>query len=360
MLKAIEEKLANLKKRSLEINDLLIQQDIASDIQKFTQLNKELSDILPIVETYDAMNELTVQQEEAKSLLESEDTEIASLAEDELLVLNTKLEDIESKLKILLLPKDEADAGAAYLEIRAGAGGEEAAIFVADLYRLYSRFAERQNWKVEEINLRPAEQGGMKEVIAKLNGNNVYKYMKFESGVHRVQRVPETESQGRIHTSTVTVAILPEVEEISDIDLDKSDLRIDTFRASGAGGQHVNKTDSAIRITHLPSGMVIECQDDRSQHKNKAKALALLAAKLKEKELEEQQASIASERKILVGSGDRSEKIRTYNFPQGRVTDHRIKLTQHNLDQVMDGDIFTICDALISENQLAQLENLES
>ena len=360
MLKAIEEKLANLKKRSLEINDLLIQQDIASDIQKFTQLNKELSDILPIVETYDAMNELTVQQDEAKSLLESEDTEIASLAEDELLVLNTKLEDIESKLKILLLPKDEADAGAAYLEIRAGAGGEEAAIFVADLYRLYSRFAERQNWKVEEINLRPAEQGGMKEVIAKLNGNNVYKYMKFESGVHRVQRVPETESQGRIHTSTVTVAILPEVEEISDIDLDESDLRIDTFRASGAGGQHVNKTDSAIRITHLPSGMVIECQDDRSQHKNKAKALALLAAKLKEKELEEQQASIASERKILVGSGERSEKIRTYNFPQGRVTDHRIKLTQHNLDQVMDGDIFTICDALISENQLAQLENLES
>ena len=360
MLKAIEEKLANLKKRSLEINDLLIQQDIASDIQKFTQLNKELSDILPIVETYDAMNELTVQKDEAKSLLESEDTEIASLAEDELLALNAKLEEIESKLKILLLPKDEADAGAAYLEIRAGAGGEEAAIFVADLYRLYSRFAERQNWKVEEINLRPAEQGGVKEVIAKLNGNNVYKYMKFESGVHRVQRVPETESQGRIHTSTVTVAILPEVEEISDIDLDKSDLRIDTFRASGAGGQHVNKTDSAIRITHLPSGMVVECQDDRSQHKNKAKALALLAAKLKEKELEKQQASIASERKILVGSGDRSEKIRTYNFPQGRVTDHRIKLTQHNLDQVMDGDIFTICDALISENQLAQLENLES
>ena len=196
MLKAIEEKLANLKKRSLEINDLLIQQDIASDIQKFTQLNKELSDILPIVETYDAMNELTAQQDEAKSLLESEDTEIVSLAEDELSALNTKLEEIESKLKILLLPKDEADAGAAYLEIRAGAGGEEAAIFVADLYRLYSRFAERQNWKVEEINLRPAEQGGMKEVIAKLNGNNVYKYMKFESGVHRVQRVPETESQG--------------------------------------------------------------------------------------------------------------------------------------------------------------------
>jgi len=300
MLKAIEEKLANLKKRSLEINDLLIQQDIASDVQKFTKLNKELSDILPIVETYDAMNELTVQKDEAKALLENEDTEIVSLAEDELLALNSKLEEIESKLKILLLPKDEADAGAAYLEIRAGAGGEEAAIFVADLYRLYSRFAERQNWKVEEINLRPAEQGGVKEVIAKLNGNNVYKYMKFESGVHRVQRVPETESQGRIHTSTVTVAILPEAEEISDIDLEKSDLRIDTFRASGAGGQHVNKTDSAIRITHLPSGMVVECQDDRSQHKNKAKALALLAAKLKEKELEEQQASIASERKILV------------------------------------------------------------
>ncbi|MEK9649607.1 MAG: peptide chain release factor 1 [Gammaproteobacteria bacterium] len=360
MLKTIEEKLFNLKKRSEEINDLLAQQGVASDIQKFTKLNKELSDIMPIVEAFDEMNVLLNQKKDTKSLFDSDDDEIVSMAEDELLILNKKIASIESKLKILLLPKDDADAGAAYLEIRAGAGGEEAAIFVSDLYRLYTRFAERQKWSVEEINIRAAEQGGLKEVVIKLNGNNVYKYMKFESGVHRVQRVPDTESQGRIHTSTVTVAILPDVEEVDDINLEKTDLRIDTFRASGAGGQHVNKTDSAIRITHIPSGMVVECQDDRSQHKNKAKAMALLAAKLREKELQERQASRASERKILVGSGDRSEKIRTYNFPQGRVTDHRIKLTQHNLDQVMDGDIVSICDALISENQLAQLENLES
>lgn len=360
MLKAIEDKLINLKARSAEINNLLIQPDIASDIKKYTQLNKELAEILPIVEAFDEMNDLKKQKQEAKLLLNNDDNDIISLAEDELLLIEKQLDVMDSKLKILLLPKDEADAGAAFLEIRAGAGGEEAAIFAADLYRMYTRFCERQKWKAEEINIRAAEQGGIKEVVAKLNGNNVYKHMKFESGVHRVQRVPETESQGRIHTSTVTVAILPEVDEVDDVELEKSELRIDTFRASGAGGQHVNKTDSAIRITHLPTGMVVECQDDRSQHKNKAKAMALLAAKLKQKELQDRQASIASERKILVGSGDRSEKIRTYNFPQGRVTDHRIKLTQHNLDQIMDGDILSICDALIAENQLAQLENLES
>ena len=360
MLKAIEDKLIHLKARSVEINHLLIQQDIASDIKKYTQLNKELAEILPIVKAFDEMNDLKKQKHETKFLLNSDDNDIVSLAEDELSIIDKQLDVIDSKLKILLLPKDEADAGAAFLEIRAGAGGEEAAIFAADIYRMYTRFCERQKWKVEEINIRAAEQGGIKEVVAKLNGNNVYKHMKFESGVHRVQRVPETESQGRIHTSTVTVAILPEVDEVDDVELEKSELRIDTFRASGAGGQHVNKTDSAIRITHLPTGMVVECQDDRSQHKNKAKAMAHLAAKLKQKELEDQQASIASERKILVGSGDRSEKIRTYNFPQGRVTDHRIKLTQHNLDQIMDGDILSICDALIAENQLAQLENLES
>ena len=247
----------------------------------------------------------------------------------------------------------------AYLEIRAGAGGDEAAIFAADLFRMYSRLSERQGWKLEIVNSKQSEPSGLKEVVVKINGQGVFKFLKFESGVHRVQRVPETESQGRIHTSTVTVAILPEVDEVQDIEIDKSELRVDTYRASGAGGQHVNKTDSAVRLTHIPSGVVVECQDDRSQHKNKAKAMALLAAKLKQNEIDEQQTTIASERKILVGTGDRSEKIRTYNFPQGRITDHRIKLTQHNLDQVMDGDMISICQALITENQLAQLSNLE-
>ena len=259
----------------------------------------------------------------------------------------------------MLLPKDEADDGAAYLEIRAGAGGDEAAIFAADLFRMYSRLSERQGWKVEIVNTKQSEPSGLKEAVVKINGQGVFKFLKFESGVHRVQRVPETESQGRIHTSTVTVAILPEVDEVQDIEIDKSELRVDTYRASGAGGQHVNKTDSAVRLTHIPTGVVVECQDDRSQHKNKAKAMALLAAKLKQNEIDEQQNIIASERKILVGTGDRSEKIRTYNFPQGRITDHRIKLTQHNLDQVMDGDMISICQALITENQLAQLSNLE-
>ena len=252
------------------------------------------------------------------------------------------------------------DSGSAYLEIRAGAGGDEAGIFAGDLFRMYTRLSEREGWNLEIMDIKPSEQGGLKEVVAKLNGKSVFKVLKFESGVHRVQRVPETESQGRIHTSTCTVAVLPEVEEVRDISIDKNDLRVDTFRASGAGGQHVNKTDSAVRLTHIPSGLVVECQDGRSQHKNKEKAMSLLAAKLKQQEIDDQQESIASERKILVGTGDRSEKIRTYNFPQGRMTDHRIKLTQHNLDQIMDGDIKSICDALLAENQLAMLSQLES
>ena len=224
---------------------------------------------------------------------------------------------------------------------------------------MFSRLSERKKWKIELISSRESEKGGFKEIVAKISGNNVYRYLQFESGVHRVQRVPETESQGRIHTSACSVAILPVVESLDEVEIDKSEIRVDTFRASGAGGQHVNKTDSAVRLTHIPSGIVVECQDGRSQHKNKEKALSLLSAKLKQQELEEQQESIASERKVLVGTGDRSEKIRTYNFPQGRMTDHRIKLTQHNLDQIMDGDIKSICDALLSENQLAMLSQLE-
>ena len=282
------------------------------------------------------------------------------LAEDDLKSYQDIPEKLEQELKFMLLPKDSADDGSAYLEIRSGAGGDEASIFAGDLFRMYSRLSERQGWDLEVIDIKPSEQGGLKEVVAKLNGKSVFKVLKFESGVHRVQRVPETESQGRVHTSTCTVAVLPEVEEVQDINIDKNDLRVDTFRASGAGGQHVNKTDSAVRLTHIPTGLVVECQDWRSQHKNKEKALSLLAAKLKQQEIDNQQESIASERKILVGTGDRSEKIRTYNFPQGRMTDHRIKLTQHNLDQIMDGDIKEICDALLAENQLAMLSQLES
>ena len=353
-------KLDQLQERINEIQNLLVDSDTVKDIEKYTLLNKEFSELKPIVEKFDEYNEILESIKEANEIIDSGDKDLKSLAEDELKSLQDKPEKFEQELKLMLLPKDSADDGSAFLEIRAGAGGDEASIFAGDLFRMYTRLAERESWNLEVIDIKQSEQGGLKEVVAKLVGKSVFKVLKFESGVHRVQRVPERESQGRIHTSTCTVAILPEVEEVQDINIDKNDLRVETFRASGAGGQHVNKTDSAVRLTHTPSGIVVECQDGRSQHKNKEKALSLLAAKLKQQEIDSQQESIASERKILVGTGDRSEKIRTYNFPQGRMTDHRIKLTQHNLDQIMDGDIKTICDALLAENQLAMLSQLES
>lgn len=352
-------KLQSLKLRSAEIHEALAKEGATDDMTQFTQLNKEHSEITPIVDLFQLLQDAEKELNGAKELLDSGDSELIELAKTEVTANQEKIVELEKNLKFMLLPKDEADDGAAYLEIRAGAGGDEAAIFAADLFRMYSRLSERQGWKVEIVNIKQSEPSGLKEAVVKINGQGVFKFLKFESGVHRVQRVPETESQGRIHTSTVTVAILPEVDEVQDIEIDKSELRVDTYRASGAGGQHVNKTDSAVRLTHIPTGVVVECQDDRSQHKNKAKAMALLVAKLKQNEIDEQQNTIASERKILVGTGDRSEKIRTYNFPQGRITDHRIKLTQHNLDQVMDGDMISICQALITENQLAQLSNLE-
>ncbi len=352
-------KLESIRVRSTEIHEALAKEGATDDMAQFTQLNKEYSEITPIVDLFQSLQDVEKELIGAKELLDSGDLELIELAKIEVTSNQEKIAELEQKLKFMLLPKDQADDGAAYLEIRAGAGGDEAAIFAADLFRMYSRLSERQGWKVEIVNTKQSEPSGLKEAVVKINGQGVFKFLKFESGVHRVQRVPETESQGRIHTSTVTVAILPEVDEVQDIEIDKSDLRVDTYRASGAGGQHVNKTDSAVRLTHIPTGVVVECQDDRSQHKNKAKAMALLAAKLKQNEIDEQQNIIASERKILVGTGDRSEKIRTYNFPQGRITDHRIKLTQHNLDQVMDGDMISICQALITENQLAQLSNLE-
>ena len=356
---SIINKLESLRSRSTEIYEALAKEGATNDMANFTQLNKEHAEISPIVDLFKLLQDAESELLGAKELMDSGDLELVELAKTEVASNQDKILELEKSLKFMLLPKDQADDGAAYLEIRAGAGGDEAAIFAADLFRMYSRLSERQGWKLEIVNSKQSEPSGLKEVVVKINGQGVFKFLKFESGVHRVQRVPETESQGRIHTSTVTVAILPEVDEVQDIEIDKSELRVDTYRASGAGGQHVNKTDSAVRLTHIPSGVVVECQDDRSQHKNKAKAMALLAAKLKQNEIDEQQNTIASERKILVGTGDRSEKIRTYNFPQGRITDHRIKLTQHNLDQVMDGDMISICQALITENQLAQLSNLE-
>ena len=353
-------KLDQLENRINEIQDLLLDSETVKDIEKYTLLNKEFSDLKPIVDKFNEYNQITKSIEDANEIINSGDKDLKILAEEELKESINKPEELEQELKLMLLPKDSADAGSAFLEIRSGAGGDEASIFAGDLFRMYTRLSEREGWSLEVIDIKPSEQGGLKEVVAKLNGKGVFKVLKFESGVHRVQRVPETESQGRVHTSTCTVAVLPEVEEVQDINIDKNDLRVDTFRASGAGGQHVNKTDSAVRLTHIPSGLVVECQDGRSQHKNKEKALSLLAAKLKQQEIDNQQETIASERKVLVGTGDRSEKIRTYNFPQGRMTDHRIKLTQHNLDQIMDGDIKTICDALLAENQLAMLSQLES
>ena len=353
-------KLDQLKNRIAEIETLLVDSETVKDIEKYTQLNKEFSELKPIVAKYDEYKKIIKSIDDANEIIKSGDEDLKLLAEDDLRINIDKPEALEQELKFMLLPKDSADDGSAYLEIRAGAGGDEAGIFAGDLFRMYTRLSEREGWNLEIMDIKPSEQGGLKEVVAKLNGKSVFKVLKFESGVHRVQRVPETESQGRIHTSTCTVAVLPEIEEVRDISIDKNDLRVDTFRASGAGGQHVNKTDSAVRLTHIPSGLVVECQDGRSQHKNKEKAMSLLAAKLKQQEIDDQQESIASERKILVGTGDRSEKIRTYNFPQGRMTDHRIKLTQHNLDQIMDGDIKSICDALLAENQLAMLSQLES
>ena len=353
-------KLDQLKNRIAEIETLLVDSETVKDIEKYTQLNKEFSELKPIVAKFDEYKKIIKSIDDANEIINSGDEDLKLLAEDDLKINIDKPEVLEQELKLMLLPKDSADDGSAYLEIRAGAGGDEAGIFAGDLFRMYTRLSEREGWNLEIIDIKSSEQGGLKEVVAKLNGKSVFKVLKFESGVHRVQRVPETESQGRIHTSTCTVAVLPEVEEVQDISIDKNDLRVDTFRASGAGGQHVNKTDSAVRLTHIPSGLVVECQDGRSQHKNKEKAMSLLAAKLKQQEIDDQQESIASERKILVGTGDRSEKIRTYNFPQGRMTDHRIKLTQHNLDQIMDGDIKSICDALLAENQLAMLSQLES
>ena len=358
MKNSIRLKLENLKDRFDEIEALLSDAEIIADQNRFRDLSKEYAELEEVVKSFNHHQSVSENLEQAREIKEDDDPDIREMAADEISSASEELEKLDLSLQKLLLPKDSKDSCNVFLEIRAGTGGDEAAIFSGDLFRMYSRFAESQNWRSEVITERPGEHGGYKEIIARIEGKDVYEKLKFESGAHRVQRVPETETQGRIHTSACTVAIMPELEEVDEIDINKSDLRIDTFRASGAGGQHVNKTDSAIRLTHLPSGIVVECQDERSQHKNKARAMSLLQAKLLDQAQSEQQQEESDARRKLVGSGDRSEKIRTYNYPQGRVTDHRIKLTLYNLTEIMAGDLGAVVQPLINEYQADLLAGL--
>ena len=356
MKPSIAAKLANLSDRLDEVTRLLSSEDATRDMDNYLKLNRERAEIEPVVALYHAHQSCAADL--ATALEMANDPEMKEFADGEIKHGRERLEQIEVDLQKQLLPKDPNDDRNVFLEVRAGTGGDEAALFAGDLFRMYSRFAERRRWQVEVISESLGEKGGYKEVIARIVGQGAYSVLKFESGAHRVQRVPSTETQGRIHTSACTVAILPEADEVSDVVLNPADLRIDTFRASGAGGQHINKTDSAVRVTHLPTGTVVECQDGRSQHKNKAQALSVLAARIKDKEERTAHAKQAAERKSLVGSGDRSERIRTYNFPQGRVTDHRINLTLYKMDHIMDGDISELTGALMAEYQAEQLAAL--
>lgn len=351
-------RLDHISERYEELGHLLSDSDVIADQNRFREFSKEYSEIEPVVKCYGAYRQTCDDIEEAQSLLKDGDADMREMAEEELKESQDRLEELDKELQTLLLPKDPNDKNNVFLEIRAGTGGDEAAIFSGDLYRMYARYAETKRWKVEVVSESLGEHGGYKEIIARVVGEGVYGNLKFESGAHRVQRVPETESQGRIHTSACTVAVMPEIESVDDVEINKADLRIDTFRASGAGGQHVNKTDSAIRITHLPTGVVVECQDERSQHKNKAKAMSLLQAKLLTAEQDAAAAEQSSTRKSLVGSGDRSERIRTYNFPQGRVTDHRINLTLYKLNEVMEGDLAVVIDPLLQEHQAELLATM--
>jgi len=349
-------KLANLSERLDEIDRLMSSEGITNDMDNYRKLTREHAEITPIVEQYRAFEQAEADVSEAQSMLS--DPEMKAFAQEEIEAGKAKLEAIEAALQTLLLPKDPNDEKNIFLEIRAGTGGDESGLFAGDLYRMYSRYAERQGWKVEVMSANEGEMGGYKEIIAKIEGYGAYSKLKFESGGHRVQRVPDTETQGRIHTSACTVAVLPEADEINDVAINPADVRIDTFRASGAGGQHINKTDSAVRLTHAPTGIVVECQEGRSQHANKAQAFAVLAARIKAKQVDEQQSKIASERKSLIGSGDRSERIRTYNYPQGRITDHRINLTLYKIDAITEGDMDELIGALSAEHQADLLASL--
>lgn len=355
MKPSIYHKLEVLLHRHEEISGLLSDPDTIRDQNRFRNLSKEYAELEPLVQEFRRYQAVNNELQALNAMLQDEDKDMRNLAEMEIKQAKDQLQALDENLNVLLLPKDPNDQRNIYLEIRAGTGGDEAAIFAGDLYRMYSRFAENQGWRLELVSESHGEKGGYKEIIVRILGKDVFGTLKFESGVHRVQRVPETESQGRIHTSACTVAILPEAEAIDSIQIDPSQLRIDTYRASGAGGQHVNRTDSAVRITHLPSGLVVECQDERSQHKNKAKALALLQSRLLAAEQEKQHNERAATRKSLVGSGDRSERIRTYNFPQGRLTDHRINLTLYKLSDIIEGDLLPVIEPLIHEYQAEQL-----
>ncbi len=352
---SLMDKLEGLRERYVEVGALLAEPEVASDPSRLRSLAREHAGLSPIVECFVNYNETMDSIEDAREILASQDPDLRELAQEELDQAESRRTSLENELKVLLLPADPADAGNVYLEIRAGTGGDEAALFAGDLLRMYLRYGELRGWNCAIVSESPGEHGGYKEVIMRIAGRGVYSRLKFESGGHRVQRVPETESQGRIHTSACTVAVLPEADEIGEIEIDHSDLRIDTFRASGAGGQHVNKTDSAIRITHLPTNTVVECQDERSQHKNRARAMSLLKARLLAAERERRDSERAETRKLLVGSGDRSQRIRTYNFPQGRVTDHRINLTLYKLGDIMAGGLGEVIEALVSEDQAEQL-----
>ncbi len=358
MKQSLLDKLEKLDERLIEIDALMSDPDTINNQNKFREISKERAEIDPIVQCFKNYRGVTDTIETAKEMLKDGDAEIREMAQEELKEAQTQNEELELELQKLLLPKDPADNSNIFLEIRAGTGGEEAALFSGDLMRMYTRYAESRKWQIEVINLAESDLAGYKEIILRVIGEGAYSRLKFESGAHRVQRVPETESQGRIHTSACTVAVLPELDEVEEIDINPADLRIDTFRASGAGGQHVNKTDSAIRITHIPTNTVVECQDERSQHKNKARAMSLLSARLMNAEREKQSSEQAENRRNLVGSGDRSERIRTYNYPQGRITDHRINLTVYKLDEFMEGSLDMIIEPLINEYQADQLATL--
>jgi len=355
---SILHKLEGITDRYEELAGLMSDPDIIGDQNQFRKLSMEYSQIEPVVQSFREYQQMLDDREAAQEMLAEDDADLKAMAQEEIKAADTRLEELDVELQKLLIPADPHDQSNVFLEVRAGTGGDEAAIFAGDLFRMYSRYAEQQGWKMEIMNQSEGEHGGYKEIVARIVGSGVYSRLKFESGAHRVQRVPETESQGRVHTSAATVAILPEAEEVEAIEINPSDLRIDTFRASGAGGQHVNKTDSAIRVTHLPTGIVVECQDERSQHKNRARAMSVLQAKLLNGEQEKLAAEQASTRRNLVGSGDRSERIRTYNYPQGRITDHRINLTLYKLEDVMQGSLDQVIDPLITEYQADQLAAL--
>src|SRR5881296_94330 len=356
MKPSLATKLTQLASRLEELDGLLAAPDVTRDLDRYRALSREYAEIAPVVALHRDWQQAERDLASARELLA--DAEMKTLAEDEAKAAKATMERLEEELQRVLLPRDPDDERNVFLEIRAGTGGDESALFAGELFRMYARFAERNRWQVEVVSESPGDMGGFKEVIARIAGQGVYSKLKFESGGHRVQRVPETEAQGRIHTSACTVAVLPEADAIDDVVLNPAELRVDTFRASGAGGQHVNKTDSAIRVTHLPTGIVVECQDSRSQHKNREKALSVLAARIRDKQLSEQQAKTASTRKSLIGSGDRSQRIRTYNFPQGRVTDHRINLTLYKIDRIMDGELDDLINALAAEQQAEQLAQL--